>query len=109
MVESELALIPPPPVVRDRLAMLIRQERLLRSLLRLSVRAAEERHRQRAGDNPGTLAPAPAPANIGVATKAETRGARPGSCVARSDGTPAPSPLGTANPEQEGRGPWKQS
>jgi hypothetical protein len=38
-------LIPPPPIVREKLARHIRQGRLLRSLLRLSVRAAEERHR----------------------------------------------------------------
>lgn len=35
-------LIPPPPVVRDRLARNIRERRLLRSLLRLAVRAVEE-------------------------------------------------------------------
>jgi hypothetical protein len=39
-------LIPPPPIVRERLATHIREGRILRSLLRLSVRAAEERHRQ---------------------------------------------------------------
>jgi len=39
-------LIPPPPVVRDSLARNIRERRLLRSLLRLSVRASEERHQQ---------------------------------------------------------------
>jgi hypothetical protein len=39
-------LIPPPPVVRQRLATLYREGRLLRSLLRLSLRAAEERHGQ---------------------------------------------------------------
>ncbi len=38
-------LIPPPPVVRERLAACLRQTSLLRRLLRLSVRAAEERHR----------------------------------------------------------------
>jgi hypothetical protein len=36
-------LIPPPPLVRDRLARTIRECRLLRSLLRLSIRAAEGR------------------------------------------------------------------
>ena len=41
-------LIPPPPVVRDRLAACLRQTNLLRRLLRLSVRVAEELHRQRA-------------------------------------------------------------
>lgn len=35
-------LIPPPPVVRDRLARNIKERRLLRSLLRIAVRAAEE-------------------------------------------------------------------
>lgn len=39
-------LIPPPPIVRERLATHIRHGRLLRALLRLSVRAAEERHRE---------------------------------------------------------------
>jgi hypothetical protein len=46
-------LIPPPPIVRERLATHIREGRILRALLRLSVRAAEERHRQ--------AAPAPQP------------------------------------------------
>ncbi|CAN5898901.1 hypothetical protein BH23PLA1_BH23PLA1_27110 [soil metagenome] len=41
-------LIPPPPLVRERLAQHIREGRILRALLRLSVRAAEERHRQAA-------------------------------------------------------------
>ena len=35
-------LIPPPPLVRERLARNIRERRLLRALLRLSVRAADE-------------------------------------------------------------------
>jgi hypothetical protein len=39
-------LIPPPPVVRERLARHIEEGRLLRSLLRLSIRAAEVRHAQ---------------------------------------------------------------
>jgi hypothetical protein len=39
-------LIPPAPVVRDSLARNIRERRLLRSLLRLSVRAAEERRQE---------------------------------------------------------------
>ncbi len=38
-------LIPPPPVVRDRLARHYREGRILQSLLKLSIRAAEERHR----------------------------------------------------------------
>lgn len=41
MSEPE-ALVPPPPVVRESLARNIRERRLLRSLLRLSVRVAEE-------------------------------------------------------------------
>jgi hypothetical protein len=47
-------LIPPPPVVRERLAHNIREGRLLRSLLRLSLRAAEERREaeQRGGRAP---------------------------------------------------------
>jgi hypothetical protein len=36
-------LIPPPAIVRDRLAHAIRETRLLRSLLALSIRAAHER------------------------------------------------------------------
>ena len=36
-------LIPPPPLVRDRLARNIRERRLLRALLKLSIRDAEER------------------------------------------------------------------
>jgi len=39
-------LIPRPPIVRESLARHIREGRLLRSLLRLAVRAAEEWHRQ---------------------------------------------------------------
>ena len=36
-------IMPRPPIVRETLARHIRQGRLLRSLLRLSIRAAEER------------------------------------------------------------------
>jgi hypothetical protein len=36
-------IIPPPPVVRDRLARSLREARLLRRLLRLSVAAAQEK------------------------------------------------------------------
>jgi hypothetical protein len=43
------ALIPPPPVVRERLARHIREGKLLRALYRLSVRAAEERHHDAQG------------------------------------------------------------
>jgi hypothetical protein len=39
-------LIPRPPIVRERLARHLREARLLRRLLRLSVAAAEERHRE---------------------------------------------------------------
>jgi hypothetical protein len=45
-MNTPIELIPPPPIVRERLARHIREGRLLRSLLRLSVRAAEERHRE---------------------------------------------------------------
>lgn len=37
-------LIPPPPVIRARLAEVAREQELLRALLRLSVRAAADRH-----------------------------------------------------------------
>jgi len=47
MSEQE-TIIPPPPLVRDRLARSLREARLLRRLLRLSVAAAEERHRETA-------------------------------------------------------------
>lgn len=40
---SPANLIPPPRIVRERLANNLREGRLLRSLLRLSRRAAEER------------------------------------------------------------------
>ena len=39
------ALIPPPGVVREKLAQSVREAQWLRSLLKLSVRAAEERDR----------------------------------------------------------------
>lgn len=42
MGKNDELLIPPPAVVRDRLARNLRENRLLRSLLRLSERAAEE-------------------------------------------------------------------
>lgn len=35
-------LIPPPPVVRDRLAIVVCEARLLRSLLRLSLQIADD-------------------------------------------------------------------
>jgi hypothetical protein len=49
-------LIPLPPVVRDRLARNIRERRLLRALLRLSVRALEE-HRREGFNDPRHEAP----------------------------------------------------
>jgi len=39
-------IIPPPPIVRERLAASLRQTNLLRRLLRLSEKACEERYRQ---------------------------------------------------------------
>jgi len=39
-------IIPRPPLVRERLARALREARLLRRLLRLSVAAAEERQRR---------------------------------------------------------------
>jgi hypothetical protein len=45
-LNEQTELIPPPPIVRDRLARNIRERRLLRALLRLSIRAAEERRQQ---------------------------------------------------------------
>ena len=42
MADPAAPLLPPPAVVRDQLARTIRQADLLRSLLRLSVRAAKE-------------------------------------------------------------------
>jgi hypothetical protein len=43
-------LIPPAPTIREQLARNLRERRLLRSLLNLSIRAAEERQRQRQSD-----------------------------------------------------------
>ena len=45
-------LIPRPPAVRERLARAIREARLLRRQLRVSVAAAEERHREAALQSP---------------------------------------------------------
>lgn len=39
------ALIPPPAVVREKLSNAVRETQFLRSLLRLSIRASEERDR----------------------------------------------------------------
>lgn len=44
-MEDATALIPAPPVVRAKLARNIREGELLRALLKLAIRAAEERHR----------------------------------------------------------------
>jgi hypothetical protein len=41
-MDDENALIPPPALVRDKLGQNIREGRLLRSLYRLSLRAARE-------------------------------------------------------------------
>lgn len=43
-------LIPRPPVVRDRLARSLRETRLLKRLLRLSIAAAEDRRRHDPAD-----------------------------------------------------------
>jgi hypothetical protein len=45
-MQGQNDIIPRPPVVRERLAQSLREARLLRRLLRLSVEAAEERHRE---------------------------------------------------------------
>jgi hypothetical protein len=42
MEKTDGQLIPPPALVRDRLARNLRENQLLRSLLRVSERAAEE-------------------------------------------------------------------
>jgi hypothetical protein len=47
-MDAHADIIPPPPVVRERLAASLRQASLLRRLLRLSVTAAVERDRQTA-------------------------------------------------------------
>jgi len=44
----EEPLIPPPPVVRERLAIHVREARMLRALLRLSVRAEDARNQHEA-------------------------------------------------------------
>jgi hypothetical protein len=54
-------LIPSPPLVRARLTQSLRQTRLLKRLLRLSVEAAEDRHepkreRQPEATRPGEVA-----------------------------------------------------
>ena len=45
-------LFPPPPVVRDQLARNIRERRLLRALLRLSIRVAEDRRQRETSASP---------------------------------------------------------
>lgn len=45
---TALSSIPPPAVVRDRLADALRETRLLRALLKLSERAEQERVRRAA-------------------------------------------------------------
>ena len=49
-MSQQQELIPAPPVVRERLARHIKEGRLLRSLYRLSIKAAEERHARDAFD-----------------------------------------------------------
>jgi hypothetical protein len=53
-MQGEETLIPHPSVVRDRLAENIREGRMLRSLLRLSVRAIETRSQPASGPDRGT-------------------------------------------------------
>ena len=50
MTETQ-QLIPPPPVIRDRLARAVREARLLRALLRLSIQIAEYRDDNQAPDS----------------------------------------------------------
>jgi len=50
-------IIPRPPVVRERLARSLREARLLRRLLRLSVAAAEERYRKTHAPQPEAARP----------------------------------------------------
>lgn len=45
-------LIPPAPTIREQLARNLRERRLLRSLLHLSIRAAEERQHEADSDAP---------------------------------------------------------
>jgi hypothetical protein len=45
-MDTHADIIPPPPIVRERLAASLRQASLLRRLLRLSVTAAIENERQ---------------------------------------------------------------
>jgi hypothetical protein len=44
-MSDDRILIPPPPLLRERLAKNIREGRLLRALLRLSIRACQEKDR----------------------------------------------------------------
>jgi hypothetical protein len=46
MERPDPVLIPPPSAVREHLARNLRENRLLRSLLKVSERAAEERRRE---------------------------------------------------------------
>lgn len=45
-MSTQEQLIPDPPLVRERIAWHVKESRLLRSLLRLSIRASEVRDRQ---------------------------------------------------------------
>ena len=53
MNRTENALIPPPKDVREQLARKLRVNRLLRALLRVSERAAEERRKDTPTPRPG--------------------------------------------------------
>jgi hypothetical protein len=46
--QPDHTLIPPPAAVREQLAQNLRENRLLRALLRVSERAAEQRYREQA-------------------------------------------------------------
>ena len=49
-------LIPPPPVVQEKLARNYREARILRSLLRLSVRFAKEAYQRQLPEHPQAAA-----------------------------------------------------
>jgi hypothetical protein len=65
-VTRDHTLIPAPPLVRARLAANYREARLLRSLLRISLKDAEERHRQAASMNGVAPSAAITPAKRGT-------------------------------------------
>lgn len=45
-MSDDQVLIPPPPVLREKLARNLREARILRGLLRLSIKAAENDNRE---------------------------------------------------------------